>query len=60
LNVWFWPPEPRLTKAGEYTFYSGEKPENIVGTAVEAASELSIIIVRIDRHIAASVRDNHW
>ena len=33
---------------GEYTFYYGEKPENIVGTAVEAASELSIIIVRIE------------
>ena len=105
LNVWFWPPEPSLTKAGEdtvvrmnndtfyngivldlsegpvtlgtepandrfysfqlqddrnvnyaniiqpdgeYTFYYGEKPENIVGKAVEAASELSIIIVRIE------------
>lgn len=33
---------------GEYTFYYGERPENIVGTAVEAASELSIIIVRIE------------
>jgi hypothetical protein len=33
---------------GEYTFYYGEKPENIVGTAVEAASEISIIIVRIE------------
>jgi hypothetical protein len=105
LNVWFWPPEPSLTKAGEdtvvrmnndtfyngivldlsegpvtlgtepandrfysfqlqddrnvnyaniiqpegeYTFYYGEKPESIVGKAVEAASELSIIIVRIE------------
>lgn len=105
LNVWFWPPEPSLTKAGEdkvvrvnndtfynsmtldlskgpvvigteaaddrfysfqlqddrnanyaniiqpegkYTFYYGEKPENIVGKAVEAASVLSIIIVRIE------------
>jgi hypothetical protein len=33
---------------GEYTFYYGEKPENIVGKAVEAASVLSIIIVRIE------------
>jgi hypothetical protein len=105
LNVWFWPPEPDLTKAGEdivvrmnndtfynsivldlsegpivlgteaaddrfysfqlqddrnvnyaniiqpegeYTFYYGEKPENIVGDAVEAASELSVVIVRIE------------
>jgi hypothetical protein len=105
LNVWFWPPEPSLTKAGEdkvvrmnndtfyngivldlsegpivlgteaaddrfyafqlqddrnanyaniiqpegeYTFYYGEKPANIVGKPVEAASELSIIIVRIE------------
>jgi len=105
LNIWSWPPEPSLVKAGEdtvvrmnndtfynsivldlstgpivlgteaaddrfysfqlqddrnvnyaniiqpdgeYTFYYGEEPENFVGTAVEAASELSVIIVRIE------------
>jgi hypothetical protein len=114
LNVWFWPPEPSLTKSGddkvvrmnndtfyngivldlgegpivlgteaandrfyafqlqddrnanyaniiqpegEYTFYHGEKPANIVGKPVEAASELSIIIVRIEVKDKDDARD---
>jgi hypothetical protein len=34
--------------AGDYTFYFGEKPEHIVGEAIEVPSVLSVVIVRVE------------
>ena len=37
-----------INPKGEYTFYYGDKPEQIVGEAIEVPSSLSVVIVRVE------------
>lgn len=37
-----------MNPEGEYTLYHGERPEQIVGEAIEVPSNLSVIIVRVE------------